>query len=85
VAKLQRGVVTPCCTTTATTGVNPHRRETGLATYANMLDRAPTIAQAVDKPLIADGYTGYGGLLNAHHTVRGREQAGVAIILLEDQ
>ena len=27
-------------------------------------------------PLIADGDTGYGGLLNVRHTVRGYEDAG---------
>jgi 2,3-dimethylmalate lyase len=36
-------------------------------------------------PLIADGDTGYGGLLNMRHTVRGYEAAGAAAIQLEDQ
>ena len=36
-------------------------------------------------PLIADGDTGYGGLLNVQHTVRGYEAAGAACIQLEDQ
>ena len=34
---------------------------------------------------IADGDTGYGGLLNVRHTVRGYETAGIAGIQLEDQ
>jgi 2-methylisocitrate lyase-like PEP mutase family enzyme len=59
--------------------------DAGLATYTDMLDRAAAIAEAVDKPLIADADTGYGGLLNVHHTVRGYEKAGVAMIQLEDQ
>ncbi|TAI62148.1 isocitrate lyase/PEP mutase family protein [Bradyrhizobium sp. Leo170] len=59
--------------------------DAGLATYTDMLDRATAIAQAVDKPVIADGDTGYGGLLNVHHTVRGYEKAGVAMIQIEDQ
>jgi 2,3-dimethylmalate lyase len=59
--------------------------DAGLATYTDMLDRATAIAQAVDKPLIADGDTGYGGLLNVYHTVRGYEKAGVAMIQIEDQ
>jgi len=59
--------------------------DAGLATYTDMLDRAAAIAEAVDKPLIADGDTGYGGLLNVYHTVRGYEKAGVAMIQLEDQ
>ncbi len=41
-----------------------------------MLDRVEAIARSVRKPLIADGDTGYGGLLNVHHTVRGYEKAG---------
>ena len=36
-------------------------------------------------PLIADGDTGYGGLLNVRRTVRGYEAAGAAAIQLEDQ
>jgi 2-methylisocitrate lyase-like PEP mutase family enzyme len=59
--------------------------DAGLATYTDMLDRAAAIAEVVHKPLIADGDTGYGGLLNVHHTVRGYEKAGVAMIQLEDQ
>lgn len=59
--------------------------DAGLATYTDMVDRAAAIARAVDRPLIADADTGYGGLLNVHHTVRGYERAGVAMIQLEDQ
>jgi 2,3-dimethylmalate lyase len=59
--------------------------DAGLATYTDMLNRAAAIAAAVNKPLIADGDTGYGGLLNVYHTVRGYEKAGVAMIQLEDQ
>ena len=36
-------------------------------------------------PLIADGDTGYGGLLNVQYTVRGYEAAGAVAIQLEDQ
>ena len=35
--------------------------------------------------MIADADTGYGGLLNVHHTVRGYEDAGVVAIQIEDQ
>lgn len=59
--------------------------DAGLATYADMVNRVATITAAVDKPLIADGDTGYGGLLNVDHTVRGYERAGAAGIQLEDQ
>lgn len=59
--------------------------DAGLATYTDMLNRAEAIVDAIHKPLIADGDTGYGGLLNVAHTVRGYEKAGVAVIQLEDQ
>ncbi len=59
--------------------------DAGLATYTDMLNRAEAIVDAIHKPLIADGDTGYGGLLNVAHTVRGYEKAGVAVIQIEDQ
>lgn len=59
--------------------------DAGLATYTDMLNRASAFAQATNTPIIADGDTGYGGLLNVAHTVRGYETGGVAGIQLEDQ
>lgn len=59
--------------------------DAGIATYTDMVGRAGTIAQGCKTPLIADGDTGYGGLLNVQHTIRGYERAGVAGIQLEDQ
>lgn len=59
--------------------------DAGLASYTEMVGRASTIAGATRRPLIADADTGYGGLLNVAHTVRGYEAAGVAAIQLEDQ
>jgi 2-methylisocitrate lyase-like PEP mutase family enzyme len=59
--------------------------DAGLATYTDMLSRARTIASGTTTPLIADGDTGYGGLLNVDFTVRGYEAAGVQAIQLEDQ
>ena len=59
--------------------------DAGLATYTDMVGRAGTIAQGCRTALIADGDTGYGGLLNVQHTVRGYERAGVAGIQIEDQ
>ena len=59
--------------------------DAGLATYTDMVNRAEAIVNAVDLPLIADGDTGYGGLLNVAHTARGYEKAGVAVIQIEDQ
>jgi 2-methylisocitrate lyase-like PEP mutase family enzyme len=59
--------------------------DAGLATYTDMQNRVATMASMATRPLIADGDTGYGGLLNVHHTVRGYESAGAAAIQLEDQ
>ncbi len=44
-----------------------------------------TIARAAAIPLIVDGDTGYGGVLNVMRTVRELEDAGAAAIQLEDQ
>ena len=59
--------------------------DAGLATYSDMLGRVTAMAQMAHTPLIADADTGYGGLLNLRHTVRGYEAAGAAAIQLEDQ
>ena len=59
--------------------------DAGLASYAEMVERAAAIAASVDIPLIADTDTGFGGLLNIRHTVKGFERAGVSAIQIEDQ
>jgi 2-methylisocitrate lyase-like PEP mutase family enzyme len=59
--------------------------DAGIATYTDMVQRVRTMATMAKAPLIADGDTGYGGLLNVAHTVRGYEAAGAAAIQLEDQ
>ena len=59
--------------------------DAGLATYTEMLDRMSTLTRTSDAAVIADADTGYGGLLNVDHTVRGYEAAGITAIQLEDQ
>jgi 2,3-dimethylmalate lyase len=59
--------------------------DAGLATYSEMLERVRCIAGATALPFIADGDTGYGGLLNVDRTVRGYVAAGAAGIQIEDQ
>jgi 2-methylisocitrate lyase-like PEP mutase family enzyme len=59
--------------------------DAGLATYNDMVGRVGQIAAMTTTPLVADGDTGYGGLLNVQHTVRGYEAAGAVAIQLEDQ
>jgi 2-methylisocitrate lyase-like PEP mutase family enzyme len=59
--------------------------DAGIASYTQMLDRMATLVATSNAAVIADADTGYGGLLNVHHTVRGYEAAGVTVIQLEDQ
>ncbi len=59
--------------------------DAGLASYADMVDRVRTIAAGTSAPLIADADTGFGGLLNVAHTVKGYEAAGAAALQIEDQ
>ena len=59
--------------------------DAGLASYTDMLGRVTQFANVTSTPLICDGDTGYGGLLNVMHTVRGYERAGACAIQLEDQ
>ncbi len=59
--------------------------DTGLISYAEMLDQGRSICDAVTVPVIGDGDTGYGNAANVKRTVRGYAQAGFAGIMIEDQ
>jgi 2-methylisocitrate lyase-like PEP mutase family enzyme len=59
--------------------------DAGIATFTDMVGRVAVIANITTTPLIADGDTGYGGLLNVQQTVRGYEAAGAIAIQIEDQ
>lgn len=59
--------------------------DVGLASYSEMVKAVALITAITDIPLIADADTGFGGLLNVQHTVRGYEKAGAAAIQIEDQ
>lgn len=59
--------------------------DAGLASYTEMVGRVQAMAGMARTPLIADGDTGYGGLLNVRHSVRGYEAAGAQAMQLEDQ
>jgi len=59
--------------------------DAGLVGLSEMLDALKVIRRVCDKPLIADGDTGYGGLLNVQYTVREFEAAGASALHLEDQ
>ena len=55
-----------------------------MVTMTEMADRAGTIAQVLDIPVLVDGETGYGGPLQTARAVRAFERAGVAGIRFED-
>jgi 2-methylisocitrate lyase-like PEP mutase family enzyme len=60
--------------------------DAGIATYSQMVERIAMLVRNLEGiAVIADADTGYGGLLNVHHTVKGYEEAGVAALQLEDQ
>ena len=59
--------------------------DAGIVSFTQMLDRMTTLVRTAQAPVIADADTGFGGLLNVHHTVRGYEAAGVSAIQIEDQ
>jgi 2-methylisocitrate lyase-like PEP mutase family enzyme len=59
--------------------------DTGLISYAEMVDQGRNICQAVSIPVIGDADTGYGNAVNVKRTVRGYAEAGFACLMLEDQ
>ncbi len=59
--------------------------DTGLISYAELLDQGRNICNAVSIPVWGDGDTGFGNAINIKRTVQGYAQAGFACIMLEDQ
>ncbi len=59
--------------------------DTGLISYAEMLDQGRNICSAVDIPVIGDGDTGYGNPANIRRTVQGYAATGFAAVMIEDQ
>jgi len=59
--------------------------DTGLISYAEMLEQGRNICSAVSIPVIGDADTGYGNALNVRRTVQGFAQAGFACAMIEDQ
>jgi 2-methylisocitrate lyase-like PEP mutase family enzyme len=55
-----------------------------MVTMTEMAQRAGTIAEALNIPVLVDGETGYGGPLQTGRAVRAFERAGVAGIRFED-
>jgi 2-methylisocitrate lyase-like PEP mutase family enzyme len=59
--------------------------DTGLISYAEMLDQGRNICAAVSIPVIGDADTGYGNAVNVKRTLAGYAQAGFACAMIEDQ
>src|SRR5215218_7051562 len=59
--------------------------DTGLISYAELVDQGANICRAVSIPMIGDGDTGFGSAQNIKRTVHGYAQAGFAAIMIEDQ
>jgi 2-methylisocitrate lyase-like PEP mutase family enzyme len=59
--------------------------DVGLMGLEENVAAARAIAACSDLLLLADADTGYGNAINAYHTVRAFERAGVAGLMLEDQ
>lgn len=59
--------------------------DTGLMSYAEVLDQARNAMEPISIPLIADGDTGYGNPMNVLRTVQGFARAGCAGVMIEDQ
>lgn len=69
----------------AVSGARLGAPDTGLISYAEMVDQGRDICAAVSIPVFGDGDTGYGNAVNVRRTVRGFAQAGFACIMIEDQ
>lgn len=59
--------------------------DTGLISYAEMLNQGQNICSAISIPIWGDGDTGFGNAINIKRTVKGYAQAGFACIMIEDQ
>ncbi|MFK7896560.1 MAG: oxaloacetate decarboxylase [Myxococcota bacterium] len=59
--------------------------DTGLVSYAEMLDQARNVSAATSLPVLADADTGYGNAMNAERAFHSYAQAGLACIMIEDQ
>lgn len=56
-----------------------------LLTLTEMVDCVSRMVETADLPLLADGDTGHGGILNVIRTVKEMEKAGAAGLFIEDQ
>ena len=59
--------------------------DVGLTTMTEMVWAARNICNAINIPLVSDMDTGYGNAVNVVRAIREFEQAGVAMVQMEDQ
>ncbi|RKZ87437.1 MAG: carboxyvinyl-carboxyphosphonate phosphorylmutase [Candidatus Parabeggiatoa sp. nov. 1] len=59
--------------------------DTGLISYGEIVNQGRDICAAVSIPVMGDGDTGYGNVLNVKRTVQGYAVAGFAAVMIEDQ
>jgi 2-methylisocitrate lyase-like PEP mutase family enzyme len=59
--------------------------DTGLISFAEMLDTLRNVCAASAIPVIGDGDTGYGNAINVQRTVAQYARAGAAAVMIEDQ
>src|SRR5688500_8833205 len=69
----------------AVSASRPGMPDTGLISYAELVEQGQNICGAVSIPMIGDGDTGFGSAQNIKRTVQGYAAAGFACIMLEDQ
>jgi 2-methylisocitrate lyase-like PEP mutase family enzyme len=61
------------------------RPDLGMVYPSELLDQVARITDRVSVPVIVDGDTGFGGVLNVHRLVSRLERLGASAIQLEDQ
>ncbi len=59
--------------------------DAGLISFAEMVERVHNLARSVNIPVVADGDTGFGNVINVRRTVQEYEWAGAQAIQIEDQ
>ncbi len=75
----------PAPSSRASTAARLGLPDTGLISYAEMVEQGRNICGAVSIPVIGDADTGYGNALNVKRTIQGYAQAGFACAMIEDQ
>ena len=59
--------------------------DAGILTMNEMADKIMAMSDAVEIPIIGDGDTGFGNVVNVIRTIKNYERAGAAAIHIEDQ